>query len=248
MTEPAGTAGVSPLREAPGGSVATRTSLIRYAFAGVVVLAAGFAAYSYFGGSKKAAPPQTTAAKTRPAVDADEPLVPTPTQADKILVLLGQARQLASDGKFAEADARLDEADKVVKGQPQVAQARREIAEMKTPEGQLSIQLTRARLAVEHGDKEAAEKAFAAIESLKPGAPQVAELRARLERDQSQRTRRDDRVTRHLAAMREAVARQDFATADSEFNAAQRIAVDDPDVQQARRELNRARNSAQKKD
>ncbi len=226
--------------------MATRNQLIQYAIGGVVVVAIAVGGYRYFAGVEKPVAETATATRERPAANPDEPTVPSPTQADKILQLLGQARRLAGDGKFDEANARLDEADKVVKGQPEVAQARREIAEMRSPEGQLNLQITRARFAVDHGDKAAAETAFAEIEKLKPGAPEIVELRAKLEQNQKKDTRRDDRVTQHLAAMHDAMSKQDFATANSELNAAERIAVDDPTVQQARRELNRARNAAQK--
>lgn len=224
--------------------MATRKQLIQYAVAGVVVVIVAFATYSYFGGTQA---PTEQAAQKKAAPVADDPVMPTAAQADKILLLLGQARQYAADGKFSEADAALDMADKVVKDQPQVAEARRDVAQLKTPEGQLAIQLTRAELAVEHGDKDAAEKALAAVEKLKPDAPEIAELKAKLEKNRSQDTRRDSRLTRHLTTMREAISRGDFAAADSELNTAERIAVDDPEVQKARRELNRARNAAQKK-
>src|SRR5581483_5388241 len=190
--------------------------------------------------------PRTASTKSTPA--ADEQTTPTGVQADKILALVAQARQLAADGKFDEADKALDQADKVVKNQPEVQQARRDIAAMKTPQGQLALQLARAQLAVDHGDNAAAEKALAEVEKLKPDAPEIAELRARMQHQQIKETHHDDRVTRHLTAMREAIARGDFATADSELNAAERADVADPAVHQARIELNRARNSALKKD
>ncbi len=227
--------------------MATRKQLIQYAVGGIVVVAIAIGAHSYFGGSTPPpAAPNQAASKAPPP--ADDPVTLTPNQSDQILALVAQARQLAGDNKFDEANAKLDEADKVAKGQSQVAQARRDIAQMKTPEGQLNTQLTRAKLAVDHGDKEAAEKALAEVAKLKPDAPEIAELRAKLQQDEQKATHRDDRVTQHLTAMREAMAKQDFATANSELNAAERIAVDDPTVQQARRDLNRARNAAQKKD
>ncbi len=129
-----------------------------------------------------------------------------------------------------------------------MAQARRDIAAMKTPEGQFALQLARAELAVDHGDMAAAEQALAAIEKLKPDAPEVAELRARMQHQQTQEVHRDNRVTRHLTAMREAIARGDFAAADRELNAAERADVTDPAVHRARIELNRARNAALGKD
>ena len=59
--------------------------------------------------------------------------------------------------------------------------------------------------------------------------------------------RRDDRIKEHLAAMRSAIARGDFATADSELNAVSRVDVGNPELRKARREVEQAREEAQKK-
>jgi predicted Zn-dependent protease len=230
--------------------VIARKRLVQYGIAAVVVVAVACLAYVQWGGGSKpetAAKPTASRQSSTPS-DPDEPKVLSPVQTDRIRELVGQARQLAGDGKFAEADASLDQADKIAKGLPEVAQARREIAQIKTPEGQLSSQLTKARLAVEHGDAVAAEKALAEVEKLKPDAPEIAELRTRLQADQARAIRRDSRIVQHLTAMREAIGRKDLAVADSELNAAERIDPADPTVRQARIELNRARNAALKKD
>ncbi len=225
----------------------TLRKILPYAIVGLAVIAIAVGAYSYFGASPPPAPaaPATTAKAPPPA---DETAVPTSTQADKILALVAQARQLANDGKFDEAERALDDADKVVKGQAEVEQARRDIAELRTPQGQLALQLSRAKLAVDQGDEQAADRALAEVEKLNPQAPEIAELRARLEREKAKEEHRDERITRHLAAMHEALAKQDLAAADRELNAAERIDVADPAVRRARVELNRARNAQLKKD
>jgi len=48
--------------------------------------------------------------------------------------------------------------------------------------------------------------------------------------------------------MREDIARGDFAAADSDLNAAERINMQDPSIREARRELARARDAKQKED
>ena len=103
----------------------------------------------------------------------------TPDEAlsDRAFHLIGQARRLADRGKFAEATAKLDEADKVVPGLGETSEARRKIAELATPEGQFAIQFDRARTAVGNDDYAEAEKAMAEAERLKPQAPEIAELR-----------------------------------------------------------------------
>jgi tetratricopeptide (TPR) repeat protein len=221
--------------------------LIQYAVVGVFGLVLLGGAYYLFGAGKQ---PDSTASTAPPASTApdDEPTVPTQTQNEKAMRFVANARQLAGEGKFDEADAALQKADKVVPNSPEVEQARRDIAAMKTPEGQLTTQLTDARFAVEHGDYTAADKALAAAERLNPQAPEIAELKKALETAKAKDTHRADRITRHLTAMREAIARHDFATADSALDAAERIAVDDPEVRQARSELTRARAADQKKD
>lgn len=225
----------------------TTRKTVMYAVAGAAIVAVAIGAYEYFGANPQPAPaPAASATKAPPA--ADEQQTPTSAQADKILGLVSKARQLAADGKFDEAGQALDQADKIVKGQPEVAQARRDIAAMKTPEGQLALQLARAELAIDHGDTVAAERALAEIEKLKPDAPEIAELRGRMQHEQTQDVHRDNRVTKHLTAMREAIARGDFAAADRELNAAERVDVTDPAVHRARIELNRARNAALKKE
>jgi uncharacterized protein HemY len=179
--------------------------------------------------------------------DADDLTPPTTLENEQVVQLVGEARRQAQDGKFDEAEASLAKAEKLIKGAPQIAAARDEIARLKTPEGRVAAELVRARLAVEHGDRAAAEKSLAEIEKLKPDAPELAELRQTLAKQQDRADRRDDRVKEHLTAMRAAIARGDFATADSELNAASRVDVTNSELRRARREVEQAREEAQKK-
>ena len=141
----------------------------------------------------------------------------------------------------------LQKAEKISKSAPQIGQVHDEIARLKTPEGRLAAELARARVAVDHGDKPAADKALAEIEKIKPDLPELAELRATLQQQQAKIDRRDQRIKEHLVAMRDAMKRGDFGAADSELNAAARIDVTDTSVRRARSELAEAYEDARKK-
>jgi len=178
---------------------------------------------------------------------ADEVTPPTPLQNDQIVQLVGEARRLVREGKFDEAELTLQKAEKISKSAPQIGQVHDEIARLKTPEGRLAAELARARVAVDHGDKPAADKALAEIEKIKPDLPELAELRATLQQQQAKIDRRDQRIKEHLVAMRDAMKRGDFGAADSELNAAARIDVTDTSVRRARSELAEAYEDARKK-
>lgn len=187
------------------------------------------------------------AEQTQALTYADEVVPPTPLQNDQIVHLVGEARRFARDGKFDEAEAALQKAEKIAKSAPQIGPVREEIARLKTPEGRLAAELIRARLAVDHGDKQAADKSLAEIEKIKPDLSELAELRAALQQQQAKVERRDRRIQDHLRAMREAMVRGDFAAADSELNAAARIDVTDTAVRRARSELADAYEDARRK-
>jgi tetratricopeptide (TPR) repeat protein len=189
--------------------------------------------------------PATTADENPPSAatstaNPDEPAVPSTAQTEQVARLLGDARRLAADGKFAEANAALDKADAVMPGSDDTAAARREIAAMSTPQGQLTMQLDRARAAIAQDDAAAANKALAEAEKLNPEAPEIAQLRQALQAAQQKETHRNSRIVELLTTMREAIARHDFAAADSALNEAARIDVRDPAIDQARTELARA--------
>jgi tetratricopeptide (TPR) repeat protein len=193
-----------------------------------------------------AATPRVAAKPATPTANPDEPAVPSAAQTDQVARLLGDARRLAADGKFAEANAALDKADAVMPGSDDTAAARREIAALSTPQGQLVTQLARARAAIEQDDAAEANKALAEVEKLNPEAPEIAQLRQALQAAQQKETHRNSRVVELLTAMREAIARHDFAAADGALNEAARIDVRDPAIDQARIELTRAHDADRK--
>jgi tetratricopeptide (TPR) repeat protein len=190
----------------------------------------------------------TSATNPKTPPPADEQAPPTAVQNDQLVSLTAQARRLAADGKFDEAEAALQKADTVYRGWSETEKARSEIAQMRTPEMQLKTQLERARLAIEHDDRATAEKALAEAERLNAQAPQIAELRQSLKEAEQKDVHRGNRVTELLTRMREDIARGDFAAADGDLNAAERIDIQDPALRDARRELARAREAKQKEE
>jgi tetratricopeptide (TPR) repeat protein len=193
-----------------------------------------------------AAKPSVAANPATPAVNPNEPAVPSEAQTNQIARLLGDAHRLAADGNFAEAKAALDKADAVMPGSDDTAAARREITAMSTPQGQLATQLARARAAIDQDDAAAANKALAEAEKLNPQAPEIAQLRQALQAAQQKATHRSSRVVELLTTMREAIARHDFAAADGALNEAERMDIRDPAVDQARIELARAHDADRK--
>jgi hypothetical protein len=218
--------------------------------AAIIVLAVGAL---YLLGRGEAPSPAATAETPAPSVDtkppptsADDQTGPSNTQSDQLVKLVGDARRLANDGKFDEAEVALQKADQVYRGWSETEKARKELAELRTPAGQLKTQLERARLAIEHDDRAAAEKALGEAERLNAGASQIAELRQALQEAEQKEIHRDNRVTQMLTRMREDIARGDFAAADGDLNAAERINIQDPAIREARRELARAREAKEK--
>ena len=209
---------------------------------GVVVLAGAFYLFDRTDTETPPAPARQTASTPRDPVDADA--IPDEAASDRAFHLVGQARRLADHGKFAEANAKLAEADKIVPGLSETAEARRKIAELATPEGQFAIQFDRARTAVGNDDYAEAEKALAEAERLKPQAPEIAELRQAMQAAQQKEAKRSSQVTELLTTMRESIARKDIAGADRAFNEAARIDVLDPALDQARVELAHAHEAA----
>jgi len=237
-----------------GHLTTSKQKLMRYGALGVVAVVVVIGAI-YLWNRYEAPAPATTASarpspassgRPAPAAAGDEHTVPSVNQTDQVVKLVGDARRLAGAGKFDEAEASLQKADKLIPGLPETEKARNEIAEMRTPEGQLKTQLTRARLAIEHDDKAAAEKALAEAERLNKQAPEIAELRQALQAAEQKDTHRSSRVSELLTKMRQEIARGDFAAADGDLNAAERINVQDPAIRDARRDLARAREAKEK--
>jgi hypothetical protein len=239
---------------------------MRYAAAAalaVVVVVGAFYVFDRSGTATPAAsaeatnPPATipsAAAAAKPAskpatatANPDEAAVPSAAQTDQVARLLGDARRLAQDGDFAGAKAALDKADTVMPGSPDTAAVRSDIAKMSTPQGQLALQLDRARSAIAQDDTPAAEKALAEAERLSPQAPEIASLRQTLQDAQQKDAHRSEHVAQLLKEMRDAIARHDFKSANSAFNEAERINVRDPSIEPARVELAKARNAEEKR-
>ena len=238
--------------------------LMRYAAAAALAVVVVVGAFYFFDRSdtapaaattEAANPPATApsaaAAKpaTKPATTAnpDDAAVPSAAQTDQVARLLGDARRLAQDGDVAGAKAALDKADKVMPGSPDTAAVRADVAKMSTPEGQLALQLDRARSAIAQDDTPAAEKALAEAERLSPQAPEIASLRQTLQDAQQKDAHRSEHVAALLKDMRDAIARHDFKSANSAFNEAERINVRDPSIEPARVELAKARNAEEKR-
>ena len=238
--------------------------LIRYGALGALCVGVVAGAVYFFDRSGTATPTTTAddanppatarsaAAKpaTKPATPAgnpDEAAVPSAAQTDQVARLLGAARRLAQDGNFDGAKAVLDRADTLMPGSADTAAVRREITQLSTPQGQLALQLDRARSAIAQEDSTAAEKALAEAERLSPQAPEIASLRQTLKDAQQKEAHRSDHVAELLKEMRDAIARHDFKAANSAFNEAERINVRDPSIEPARVELAKARNAEEKR-
>lgn len=231
----------------------TRKSGWRYAVGGALCLAVvgiGADLYLYDGRAKSTevhAPEaaRSAVAAAKKAAPDDEPPILSSTMTDQAREFVGAARRLATSGDFAGAEIALKKAEKAAPGVDETAQARRAIAELSTPQGQLATQLDRARSALERGDNAAAEQAITEAERLNASAPAIAELRANLQAAQRKDTRKDDHIASLLAEMRTAAARHDFATANRALNEAARIDIQNHDVLKARDELNREQASLQ---
>jgi uncharacterized protein HemY len=237
----------------------TRRRQIRYGALAVAVLllAAGVIAFSHSGSHDNAsddgpsprratkAPGPATASDVASKTDPNDDLSPTVSllKRDDAVALIGEARRQAAAGNFAQADAWLDQARKAAPDLPEVEQARREVDQLRTPEGSLAAQLQRARLAIEHDDAPAAEAALAEASKLRPDAPEIATLRAALQQSQERAAKRESRIAQALQRMREAMARRDFGAADSALNEAERIDIQNPSIRRARGELARARGA-----
>ena len=189
----------------------------------------------------------TSPAMAAQATSGDEVTVINGLRHDEAVALVGDARRQAAAGNYAEAETSLAKAEKALPKLPETQQARDDIARLKTPEGQFVNHIQRARLAVDHDDSAAAEGELAEAARLKADAPEIVELRAALQAAHDKKARREARIAGALARMREAMARRDFAAANSALNEAERIDVQEPTIRQARGELARAQNAQQKR-
>lgn len=194
-------------------------------------------------GRRPAAPPATVASDTAQATDPDDLTGVDTLRRDEAVQFIAEARRLATAGNFSAAEAALARADKAMPNFPETSQARLDIDKLETPDGQLSLQLQRARLAIDHDDSAAAEAALAEAARLQPDSMEVARLRADMKAAHDKKVRREARIAEALARMREAVARRDFGAANTALNEAERIDIQDPTIRRARGELARARGA-----
>lgn len=194
---------------------------------------------------RPAAGVSTSPATATHATSGDEVAMVNGLRRDEAVALIGDARRQAAAGNYAEAEASLAKAEIAVPDLPETRQAHADIARLQTPEGQFANHIQRARLAVDHDDRAAAEAELAEAARLRADAPEIAELRAALQTAQDKKARREARIAAALARMREAMAQRDFAAANSALNEAERIDVQEPAIRQARAELARAQNAPQ---
>jgi hypothetical protein len=228
----------------------SRRRQIRYGALGVAILllAAGVIAFSH-SSQRTTANPETTpprrTAEAPPSTTTPDDITPAVNalQRAEAVALIGEARRLAAAGDFGRAEAVLHQAQKTGPDLPEIEQARRDIERLQTPAGSLAQQLQRAQLAIEHDDTATAEAALGEASRIQPNAPEIAALRATLKQSQEKTGRREAQIAQALARMREAVARRDFAAADSALNEAERIDLQNPSIRRARGELARARGT-----
>jgi len=159
--------------------------------------------------------------------------------------LVNEARRFARAGDFAHAEAMLQEADKQVPGFAETAQARAEIANLRTAQGQRFRERPQLEAAIDQalaanrlfeaermladyaqrygqdGDYRARASRLAALRGTAPNQAGVAEARA------------------HIASARQAMARNDFNEADRHLDIADKVAPGFPEIAQARADLAR---------
>jgi len=113
---------------------------------------------------------------------------------------------------------------------------------------QLRQLLLDARRAITRGDFDSADRALDQAERIDPHAADVIAARRDM-RDAQQRVQREERrVDAMVAEARAAIVRHDFATADRLLDQAEKMDARDRGVQQARAELNAARDTNRRVD
>lgn len=195
-----------------------------------------------------APPPQPApvAAAPRPAPPPAPaaPAGPSAIQIGQARNLITDARHLASRGDFAGAEAALQNADKAAPGFAEVAQARQDIAQMRTGRGELGRLLERTRGAIARGDFAVAERLLVEAERIDANAPEVIEVRRSLRAAERQGTRQPDgRVVVLVNAARAALAQGDLAAADRALDQAEQVDPRDPAVIQARADFRAAQRA-----
>jgi hypothetical protein len=207
----------------------------------------------------QAAVPAITAPEAQPAPPLLSGTVaprsaPQPAPAGTTEVQLGQARRhiadarhLASLGDFANAEVALQAADKVAPGLAETAQARRDIAQTHTGNGQVGPLVERARNAIARGDYVIAGQALADAERIDARAASVLAARRELQAAEGQASKpqesrlQDPKVTALLTTARAAMLVGDLASADRSLEQAEQIDSRDSAVVQARAVFNAQR-------
>jgi len=195
-------------------------------------------------------PPAPPVATPRPQPPAPAPPAgPSAAQIGQARNLIIDARRFASLGDFSAAETALQNADRAAPGFAEVAQARRDIAEMRTAGGQLGPLNERIRRAIERGDFATAERTLGEAERIDANAPEVIEVRRELraaerQGNRQQDGRQDGRVTILVTAARAAIAVGDLAAADRALAQAEQVDPRDPAVVQARADFYTAERTA----
>jgi hypothetical protein len=159
--------------------------------------------------------------------------------------LIGEARRFARAGDFAHAEAMLQEADKQVPGFAETAQARAEIANLRTAQGQRYRDRPQFEAAIDQAL--ATNHLFEAERLLADYAQrygQDPDYRARASRLAELRGAGPNqaRITEartHIASARQAMTRNDFNEADRQLDLADKAAPGFPEIAQARADLAR---------
>lgn len=159
--------------------------------------------------------------------------------------LIAEARRFAQAGDFTHAEAMLQEADKQMPGFAETAQARAEIANLRTARGQRYRDRQQFEAAIDQAL--ATNRLFEAERLLADYAQRYGQDRdyrvrasrlAELRGAAPNQTRVVEART-HIAAARQAMARNDFGAADRHLDLADKAAPGFPEIAQARADLAR---------
>ena len=166
--------------------------------------------------------------------------------------LIAEARRFAQVGDFTHAEQMLQDADKQAPGFAETAQARAEIASLRTERGQ--------RYRERYQYIAAIDQAFTS-EQLWEAERLLAEYAQRFNQDDEYRARsnrlaqmraagpyqaRVNEARAHIATARQAMERNDFVEAERQLALADRSAPGFPEIGQARADLSRRRIAAEK--
>jgi hypothetical protein len=157
--------------------------------------------------------------------------------------LIAEARRFARTGDFVHAEAMLQDADKQLPNFVETAQARAEIATMRTQRGQayrdrreFAAAIDQALASDRLGEAERLlgeyAQRFSQDDTYRERSARLAELRTA-----GPNQARVNEARAHLAAARQAIARNDFAEADRQLALADRAAPGYPDIAQVRADL-----------